>query len=367
MTKTQNDIKKVLFVQSIPCIRTDKVAKAISEKGIQVDIIYLAAHPSDVYKDFKLPYKNIYQIRNINEMIEFVNKSDYDILYSSNEPDYLTVLFTASNKPVIHDTHDMMSLRGDITNEEMILEYIANVKSAGNIYVNPLIKEIAAERFNLKDKPILTLQSFIDKDQLPQNFYEKLSKKDGEIHSVFEGGLCSIPEHHRFLEPVFLNLAKNNIHVHIYGPVDHEYIKVLVSKSEFMHYEGITSPQNLIQEMTKYDIGLAVFNVTQRNKVFLDTAFPNKIWDYLGADLPILFADLLSFRKFADESGTGKILDINGNIKKQLKEVSNIKIDKDFLKNKKWLMNEAADDIIAFLSDVKERYYSMQEHLKSAL
>ena len=357
MENVKKEIKKVLFIQSIPCIRTNKVAKAINEKGIQVDMVYLEVHPSKVYKNLKLPYTNIYQIRNVNEMIEFVNESDYDILYSSNEPDYLTVLFTASNKPVIHDTHDMMSLRGDITNEQMVLEYAANVKSAGNIYVNPLIKEIAFKKFKLKNKPVMTLHSFIDKEQLPHEFYEKLSSKDGEIHSVFEGGLCGIPGHHRFLEPIFLKLAENHVHVHLHCPVDREYIKTLTAKSEFIHYEGVTSPQNLIQEMTKYDIGLAVFNVTERNKIFLDTAFPNKIWDYLGAGLPILFADLLSFRQFAEESGTGKVLDLMGDIKKQSEEVSKIKIDRDFLKKKKWLMNEAADKIIDFFSDVKENYY----------
>lgn len=33
-------------------------------------------------------------------MISFVDSSDYDILYSSNEPDYLTVVFSLANKPV---------------------------------------------------------------------------------------------------------------------------------------------------------------------------------------------------------------------------------------------------------------------------
>lgn len=71
-------------------------------------------------------------------MINFINNSDYDILYSSN-------------KSIIYDTHDMMSLRSDITNEEIILEYIANVKSSGNIYVNPMIRDIAVSKFNLKN------------------------------------------------------------------------------------------------------------------------------------------------------------------------------------------------------------------------
>ena len=351
------EIKKILFVQSVPCIRTNKVAKALHERGIQVDLIYLEAHPAQVYKDLELPYTNMYKLQNVNEIVELINKSDYDILYSSNEPDYLTVLFTVTNKPIVHDTHDMMSLRADITNEQLILEYIANVKSSGNIYVNPLIKDIAVERFNIKNKPILTLHSFVELGQLPDRHYEKLSSKDGEIHCVFEGGLQGIVGHHRFLEPILLRLVEHHIHVHLHCPADHKYIETLVAKSKYIHYEGVTSPQNLILEMTKYDIGLAIFNVTERNKTFLDTAFPNKIWDYLAAGLPILFTDLLSFRQFTEQSGVGKILDSNGDIKEQVKEVHKIKIEKDFLKKKKWIMNEAIEQVIDFLKAVKKNYY----------
>ncbi|RII36188.1 hypothetical protein D2A34_02085 [Clostridium chromiireducens] len=356
-------IRKVLFIQSVPCIRTNKVAKALSQKGIQVDILYSSVHPSQVYKNLKLPYKNIYQLQNVNEMIDFINDSDYDILYSSNEPDYLTVLFTATNKPIIHDTHDMMSLRSDITNEQIVLEYIANVKSAGNIYVNPMIRDIAVNKFNLKNKPILSLHSYIEEEQLPLKYYEKLSNIDGQIHCVFEGGLHGTIGHHRYLEPIFLKLAENNIHVHLHCPVDENYINKLLKKSKYIHYEGVTSPQNLIVEMTKYDIGLAIFNLTERNKTFLDTAFPNKIWDYLAASLPIMFADLISFKQFAEENGVGKVLNLDGDIKQQFKDVMDIKIDKNFLINKKWTMNRAAANIIKFLVCVKNEYYLDKEQV----
>lgn len=350
-------IQKVLFIQSVPCIRTNKVAKALSCRGIQVDMLYSSIHPSQVYKDLKLPYKNIYQLKSISQAIDFINDSDYDVLYSSNEPDYLTVLFTATNKPIVHDTHDMMSLRSDITNEEIVLEYMANVKSTGNIYVNHMIRDIAINKFDLRGKPILSLHSYIEEEQLPSKYYEKLSKKDGEIHCVFEGGLHGTQGHHRYLEPIFLKLAENHIHVHLHCPVDENYINELLEKSKYIHYEGVTSPKELIVLMTKYDVGLAIFNLTERNKTFLDTAFPNKIWDYLAAGLPIMFADLISFKQFAEESGVGKVLNLADDIEKQFKDVMNIKIDKNFLVNKKWTMNGAVDNIIKFLGSVKNEYY----------
>ncbi|PKM50829.1 MAG: hypothetical protein CVV02_10065 [Firmicutes bacterium HGW-Firmicutes-7] len=355
-----NSIRKILFIQSVPCIRTIKVAKALSVKGVVVDLIYFALHPTQVYKDIDLPFKNIYQLKNITQLIDHINNSDYDVLYSSNEPDYLTVLFSTTNKPIIHDTHDMMSLRSDLTIEQVVFEYLANVKSTGNIYVNPLIRDIAVARFNLKDKPILNLHSFIEQEQLPDKIYEKSSKKDGDLHCVFEGGLLGTPGHHRYLEPIFLMLAQNHIHVHLHCQVNPDYIKELVDKSSYIHYEGLTSPKNLITEMTKYDVGLAIFNMTEKNKTFLDTAFPNKIWDYLAAGLPILFSDLLSFRAFAAQSKVGKVLNLNEDIRKQVEEISRIKIDQDILKKKKWLMNDVVQDIISFMEAVKSTYYNSQ-------
>lgn len=367
-TKTSNlsavsDIKKVLFLQDIPCIRTNKIAKAIHEKGIQTDIIYLSAHPSQVYKDIHLPYTNIYQLTDAVEMIEFVNKSDYDLIYSSNEPDYLTVLFLACNKPIVHDTHDMMSLRANISVEQQVLEFIANVKCNGNIYIIPEIKDIAVSRFNLKNKPIFSLNNYIEKDFLPSRYLEKLSSKDGEIHCVFEGGLANFEGHHRYLEPIFLKLADNNIHIHLYCPINEEYVNHLIKKSKYIHYEGIMPPQELTTEMTKFDIGLAIFNLNEQNKSFLDTAFPNKIWDYLASGLPILFADLLSFRSFAERTGVGKVLDLQKDIHSHLEEIKNIRIEKDILIKNKWIMNEVADDIIDFLSEVKASYLANNNNI----
>ncbi|WP_094603815.1 hypothetical protein SPSIL_042250 [Sporomusa silvacetica DSM 10669] len=353
----EDTINKVLFVQNVPCIRTNKVAKALASKGIQVDIIYLTVHPAEVYKDIKLPYQNIYKLSDINQMVQFVNDSDYDVLYSSNEPDYLTVIFGTCNKPIVHDTHDMMSLRADISTEQLVLEYMANIKSTGNIYVNDAVRDIAMQKFKLQNKPVFSLNSYIEAEQLPNRYYEKLSSKDGEIHCVFEGGLANSPGHHRFLEPMFLALANQRIHIHLHCPVDPQYIVQLQKKSRYIHYEGICSPKQLIEEMTKYDIGLAIFNLNERNKVFLDTAFPNKIWDYLAAGLPILFADLLSFRNFAQTSGVGKVFDFHAHIKQQIDEIMSITIDKDILKKNRWTMNDAAEDIIDFLAKVKKQHH----------
>jgi 2-polyprenyl-3-methyl-5-hydroxy-6-metoxy-1,4-benzoquinol methylase len=355
-------VKKALFAQTVPCIRTHKVARALSKIGVQVDLTYLDAHPSQVYKGLALPYRKITRLRDPGEAIKAINESDYDVIYSSNEPDYLTVLLTATNKPVVHDCHDMMSLRADISNEQMVLEYIANVKSDGNIYVNSSIRDIAVKRFGLVDKPILCLHSYVEKEQLPEIHYNKLSSSDKGIHCVYEGGLSNVKGHHRYLEELFLNLAAEKIHVHLYSPGNPEYFKSLENKSPYIHWEGVREPEALITEMTKYDFGLATFSLSDRNKTFLNTAFPNKIWDYLAAGLPILFSDLISFRKFAEESGVGIVIDPAANLRALAEKTTQIKIEKDFLAKKKWLMNDVAENIMEFFARVIQRRNSLDRN-----
>lgn len=347
-----------MFIQDIPCIRTKKVAKVLASKGIQTDLLYLSAHPSQLYRDYDIPYKNIYRIGDLHKTVEFINKSDYDVLYSSNEPDYLTVLFLSTNKPVVHDTHDMMSLRGKLSNEQIVLEYIANTMASGNIYTHELVRDIALNRFPIEGKPILVIENYVEKSMIPQQRKQKLSVNDGEIHCVYEGGLASVPGHHRFLEEYFLKIARERVHIHIYGNVDQNYIRSLIKKSEYIHYEGTLAPNDLLSELTKYDIGLAIFNVNDTNRAFLDSASPNKVFDYLAAGLPIGFSNLTSFKLFNDRYKVGKILDFKKPLLPQLRKILEIKIPEDFLVKNKLTFNDQACKILNFLKDVKHKYKS---------
>ncbi len=349
-----SSIKKVLFIQSVPDIRTNKIAKVISKKNIQVDIMYFLMHPKDVYKGLDLPYNNYIRLQDVKKIIDFVNDSDYDILMSCNEPDYFSALLATSNKPMIHDCHDMMSLRGDITNEQIIVEYLANSKSDGNMYVTELVKRIAENKFRIDNKPIMILDNYILREQLPDKFLDKLSEKDKEIHCVYEGGLTHIENHHRNIQDFFLKLAKNKIHVHYYATFENKHYRALAKESEYLHCEDTKEPSELITDMTKYDIGLTILNVTDRNRTFLDTTFPNKAWDYLAAGLPVLFSNLASFRYFLQHHNVGAIIDFTDDLIKQINKVKEINIPKDYLISNRLCMDDFADDIIAFMERVKQ-------------
>ena len=119
-----------------------------------------------------------------------------------------------------------------------------------------------------------------------------------------------------------------------------------------MHYEGCLPYEELMTELTQYDVGLVVLNITPRNNTFLQTTFPNKIFEYLFAALPVAVANIDSLKKFANEYEVGQYLDLDGDIRGQIGQISKIKVDKDFLENNKLTMDDQAEKIIEFFERV---------------
>lgn len=352
-----NFIKKVLFVQSIPDIRTYKIAKVLSKKGIMIDIAYLYKSPLEVYLDLDNPYNKIIKIDDIKQFIQYINKSDYDVIHSSNEPDFLTSLLLTSNKSVIHDCHDMSSLYGQIFDTDIVHEFVSNKLSDGNIYVDYPIKNIATEKFGLESKPIFLLNNYVLKDQLPKNYINKLSEEDGEIHCVYEGGLSSDYTNFRYLEDKFKLITDEKIHIHFYTISSNEYFKELDEKSPYLHWEGILSPNKLIAEMTKYDVGLVLLNVNKKNVDFLSTTFPNKLWEYIAAGLPVVTENLPILEKFISDTRLGEIIYDEKNISYYISRAKSNKVGNDFLIRNKLLMDDFADYLISFYSKVKENKF----------
>ena len=108
----------------------------------------------------------------------------------------------------------------------------------------------------------------------------------------------------------------------------------------------------LIEEMTQYDIGLVLLNVTNRNRRFLETTFPNKLYEYLYAGLPIACENLNVFRDFIKKYAVGEIVDFSSHLHEQMRRVSQIKIEENYLENNNLVMDLQANKIIEFYNEV---------------
>ena len=110
--------------------------------------------------------------------------------------------------------------------------------------------------------------------------------------------------------------------------------------------------------MTKYDAGLFVLNINDENRTFLETASPNKLYEYLNAELPTICCDLDSCREFISKYHAGIILDFAGDIFQQIKAACMIKVGKGFLTKHRLTMESSGEELEQFYQDVmagKER------------
>ncbi|MCM1231005.1 MAG: hypothetical protein NC489_12810 [Ruminococcus flavefaciens] len=348
--------KNILFVQNRACIRTHKIAAMMHKNGYKVFLLQTNPTPEANYSDFAEVYEEVYTFHTYNGLINFVNDSDFDIIHSSNEPDILTNLLLLTRKHVVFDTHDMMSLRKPESKEIVALEYIANTGSDGNIYTSDAVVGIARKKFNLADKEVIAWENMILDQEEIINEHPKLSSMDGEIHCVYEGGVVGNDKmSHRYFEDIWGKIVDCGIHIHYYSPSNYSYCKELESKSKYLHFEGNLGTKKLIQEMTKYDCGLLLLNMNEQNEAFLETASPNKLYEYINAGLPVIVGNVTPLINFVEKYGAGKKLDMKGDIKAQIAAISKIMIEKDFLIKNKLTMMSRSQELIDFYERVKSR------------
>lgn len=353
--KKAEEEKNILFVQDTACIRTHKIASIMKDNGYKVFLLYTMAPPESNNAGFASVYDDIYTFYTYDALLRFVEQSQFDIVHCSNAPDMLTCLLLNTSKPIVFDTHDMNSLWGHDNIENLTLEFIANTQCDGNIYTSQGVVEIAKKKYGLDNKEILSLENMILEQEEISNPYEKLSSTDHQIHCVYEGGMNGKDqESDRFFESLWEKITDCGIHIHFYSQADPVYCMALEGKSEYLHYEGNMGSKELVQEMTKYDCGLAIFNVSEKNRTFLETGTANKVYEYINSRIPVVVGDIKSYSDFVKKYNVGISLDFTKDIKKQISEACKIKISSDFLENNGLTMKSRSHELVAFYERVKK-------------
>ena len=348
--------KNILYVQNTACIRTHKTAALMRNSGYSVFLLYLVAPPAASNAAYSSVYDDIFTFYTQDAVVDFVENSDFDIVHCSNEPDILTNLLLATKKHIVFDTHDMMSIRRTENIEKLVLEYVANTASDGNIYISDWVVDIARKKYDLKNKEIIAWENIVLEQEQITGTSVKLSSLDGELHCVYEGGINGTDRfNHRFFEDIWKKIAECGIHIHFYSQSDYKYCQELDAGNTYFHYEGNLGTKELIQEMTKYDCGLALFNVHEQNRLFLESGSANKIYEYLNAGLPVVVGNIQSHIDFAKKYNIGKKLDMDKDIKAQIADISQISIESNFLTKNRLTMMSRSQELVNFYESVKRR------------
>jgi len=340
----------VLFVQECPCTRTDKIAHVLRKKGVLTYAAYTYAPSVAGTRS----YEREFPFWSYAGLLDFVNNSGFDVIHCSNAPDILVNILIHSNKKVIHDCHDIRTIaEAKIYPGDTAMEFIANTQADGVIATTEQVRDILMRRYGTaKEKTFVLgnypLSSFENVERLP-----KLSAADGQIHCVYEGSVAdrTLAENmpYRFFEPIFIMLAQAGIHVHIYSHCVPEYLEQLDLEDPNIHYEGNYRGEQLITQMTQYDLGLHLDPEVMRTA--LDCASPNKLYEYLSAGLPVV-TNVKGFADIVIKYHCGGMVDLHGDIVSQMRKYQKIKIPRNFCDTHGLTMDANADRLLAFYKTI---------------
>ncbi len=345
--------KNILFVQNTACIRTHKIAAIMKKRGYKVILLYTTLPPKENHGDFSGLYDEMYTVSTANDLIDFINESEFDIIHSSNEPDVITNLLLCTNKKVVFDVHDMISLFYDADRNQLALEYVANKKSSGVIYTTEGVRDIAVKNFGISIDKAFVLGNLISEEQIEKDRLPKISAEDGQIHCVYEGGISAddLSDPKCFRE-IWRQIAEAGVHIHFYTidlPVN---CKKLEGIHKNIHYEGCVSSKKLSLELSKYDVGLCILNVRPDNKFYLEFASPNKISEYINAGLPVAVGNVNSQIEFVNKYHAGGYLDLQKDIRQQLLQIREISIPDSFLMENGLTMDSKGDALEEFYQKI---------------
>lgn len=314
----------IVFMQPTPCVRALKYAEGLRGylgDKIKFTLIYARTPPSKLYGNGEEYFDKIIKVpeNKVHSKLKRILKSlNADILHSHNAPDFLTVAALESeiNTPIIHDIHELLTLHKTgyhtFDDEKMIKKYSFEEKVAiecsdARIYVSDGVRDYVHQKYDVDKEYEIVFYNYISQKVLPRRFKPLLSTK--EIHIVYIGTITSkVYGSHYDLKEIFMEIARNKMHIHIYPVRDDEAYIELSKKNPYIHYHKRLPRTILLKEISKYHFGWAAFNYGL-NKEHLKMAFPNKVIDYIGAGLPVItFNQHETIARFLRRHGLGIVL-----------------------------------------------------------
>ncbi len=344
------DPLNILFVQEAPCIRNYKTAKALRARGHRVTLAYGKARLSQVYPSLSDDVYDecIHLSGGVRQLWDLT--AGYDVVHCHNEPDTLTVAALAGDAPVIHDTHDLISLRDSGNGSTSYFEGVANRGADGRIYSTPYQRDEAATLYGA-GQPSLVFYNYASQDDVPRDRLPKLSARDGRVHIVYEGGVGGTA--HRDFTQLFRDLSSMGICVHVYPTFAAGKVRQLFADCPNVEVHPTASPREIMREMSQYDFGIIPFNLEKGNKRFLDSTIANKLFEYLAAGLPVIASPLKSYVDYFRENPVGVTASTASEIQAAIPKLREIAVNTDFSKQV-FTYESQAGQLVAFYRRVIE-------------
>ncbi|MBD0291882.1 MAG: hypothetical protein ICV74_11550, partial [Thermoleophilia bacterium] len=234
--------------------------------------------------------------------------------HSHNLPDTLTVLANGlvDGMPVVHDVHDLQSLRRTPYENGFAqprdageLERAAVEESAALVTVSDELLAELARRYRLPQRSLVFPNYALARD-LPAELPVRPPPDASRPRIVYEGTLSTNGGHYDLRE-IFRALVEEGATLDVYPNRAVPEYHALAGRLPGLTVHEALEPAALLRVLPRYDFGWAGFNQAL-NKAHIDTALPNKLFEYLGCGLPVLTLEHEAMRRFLEERAVGIVL-----------------------------------------------------------
>ncbi len=311
---------RVLFLQRQPCIRAMKYALGL--RALHPDIALGFAYQGRTLTGWygsgdelfdgwwALPADDA-----ASALADAVAEFRPTLVHSHNLPDSLTVLALEvldGRVPVIHDVHDLQSLRQtpyedgfDDPDDPADLESAAIEGCAALVAVSrEMLDEIDA-RHSTPGRRLLFANYALERDLAPADG----SPRDaaGPPRIVYQGSLSANGSHYDLREH-FAGIAGSGLALDVFPNREAPAYHALAARTPGLRIMDTHEPAALLRRLPAYDVGWTSFN-TGLNAAHLDTALPNKAFEYLASGLPIAVGPHRALERLVADEGVGLVVE----------------------------------------------------------
>jgi glycosyltransferase involved in cell wall biosynthesis len=320
---------KVLFLQRQPCIRALKYAVGL--RSAEADLTLGFAYQGGTLDEWYGAGDDLFDAwwrlppYGPDELAAVVEAFLPDVIHSHNLPDTLTAEALAlgpGRPPVLHDVHDMQSLRHtpyedgfDDPEDPLALERRALEGADALVVVSEEMREEIAAAYPAAPRHLVFPNYALARD-LPRELPPAGRPPGRPLRLVYEGSLSTNGGHYDLREG-FLAAASEGLEVHVHPNREVPAYRELADATPELVVHERLAPDALMAVLPRYDMGWAVFNAAL-NRRHLDTALPNKAFEYLGAGLPVLAGDHRALANLVRERGVGIAVDGLGGLRGRL-------------------------------------------------
>ncbi len=260
--------------------------RALKKKGYKIDVLTnKLSYGTDEYeKIFFFHTRDNFK----NVLSDKLITSQYDIFHCHNEPDWLlTVAHNVGCKPLIHDVHDLDSVRFLRDNMTSLDEIRAFNAAAGALFVSEPIRE-SAITLHEYDKPTAVLYHYCNDDLLKLYDTENDNVRTG---IVYEGG-ANPPVEDSQTPFRYRSLYHHMKHIVEMGNELHMYIGNMDGFEAYQDIGAFVFPPTVYDEMmtgmAKRKWGALVFNNENLTEAQTNLTTMNKAYEYIMAGCPII-------------------------------------------------------------------------------